>query len=91
MSNVEDVLGYAWGKNSEELANVVDSIMTARVSDHIASMTADVAAKMFGNVTDDEVSAQDDIPQDNEDNFETEQDLEYDDSDQEGNYDAEEE
>lgn len=54
MDGVEDILNYAWSKNSESLKSAVDTVMSARASEVIANMTADVSASMFGNTIGDE-------------------------------------
>lgn len=63
MSNVEDILAYAWGKDTDRLKNAVDSVLSARASDIIADMTADVSASMFGNTSGEEALDNDEVPQ----------------------------
>ena len=62
MSNVEDILAYAWGKDSENLKSAVDSALTSKVSDIVANMAADVSASMFGNSAGED-NTQEEIPQ----------------------------
>lgn len=62
MSNVEDILAYAWGKDSENLKSAVDSALTSKVSDIIANMAADVSASMFGNSAGED-HTQEEVPQ----------------------------
>jgi hypothetical protein len=49
MDGVEDILSYAWSKDSDNLKTALDSVMAARASDIIANMSAEVAASMFGS------------------------------------------
>lgn len=51
MSNVEDILAYAWDKNAADLKSAVALEMGSRVSAHIDNMYADVAASVFGNAS----------------------------------------
>ena len=51
MSNVEDILAYAWDKNAADLKSAVALEMGSRVSAHIDNMYADVAASVFGNTS----------------------------------------
>lgn len=51
MSDIEDIFGYAWAKDAVSLKPAIDSIMSAKAADAIGSMTADVAASMFGTVS----------------------------------------
>ena len=62
MSNVDDILAYAWGKDSDNLKSAVDTVLTDKVSDIIANMAADVSASMFGNSAGEE-NTQEEIPQ----------------------------
>jgi len=60
MSNVEDILAYAWNKDAVSLKPALDAVMTARAEQQIELMTADVAASMFGSISgqnDDEVAS----------------------------------
>lgn len=80
MSNAEEILVHAWGKDSDNLRDAVDSYMTARANEHIANLTADVAARMFGNQVADEdmdVSTGEEVPyEDQESEYEDQPDLE---------------
>lgn len=76
MSNVEDILAYAWGKDSDNLKSAVDTAMTTKISDIIASMTSDVSASMFGNTTGEEIAQEEEIPLDQEPEFTEEPALE---------------
>jgi len=51
MSNVEDILAYAWNKDAVNLKPALDAVMTARAEQQIQLMTADVAASMFGSIS----------------------------------------
>ena len=48
MSDVENILAYAWNKDAVNLAPALDAVMSARAADAIQGMTASVAATMFG-------------------------------------------
>ena len=81
-----DVLGYAWAKDAVNLAPAIDSIMTAKAADAIQSMTADVAASMFGAIS---ATAEEPVVMDEpsvETNFNTDTDQNY----NEGTTDVEE-
>lgn len=66
MSNVDDILAYAWGKDSDNLKSAIDTVMTNKVSDVIANMAADVSASMFGNSAGEDLTQEDEIPQEPE-------------------------
>jgi hypothetical protein len=51
MSDIENILGYAWAKDAVNLKPAIDSIMSAKAAEVIGDMTADVAASMFGAVS----------------------------------------
>ena len=64
MDGIEDILNYAWSKNSESLKGAVDNIMSAKASEVIANMTADVSASMFGSTVGDEGSNEETVQDD---------------------------
>ena len=76
MSNVEDILAYAWGKDSDNLKTAVDSALTSKISDIVANMASEVSASMFGNTTGEELAQEEEIPQDQEPEFTEEPALE---------------
>ena len=80
MSNAEEILVHAWGKDSGNLKDAIDSYMTARANEHIASLTADVASRMFGGQVADEnmdVDTGEEVPlEDQEFKYEEQPDLE---------------
>ena len=81
-----DVLGYAWAKDAVNLAPAIDSVMSAKASEAIENMTADVAASMFGAVS---ATAEEPVVMDEpsvETNYNTDTDLNY----NEGTTDVEE-
>jgi hypothetical protein len=49
MSEVEDVLAFAWSKDSASLKSAIDDIMTSKASSAIDNMKVDVASSIFGN------------------------------------------
>jgi hypothetical protein len=51
MSNVEDILAFAWNKDADNLKTAVSDALVSRTVDTIADMSKDVAASMFGNST----------------------------------------
>lgn len=51
MSDIGDILGYAWAKDAINLKPAINDIMSAKAADVIGNMTADVAASMFGAVS----------------------------------------
>jgi len=48
MSNVEDILAYAWNKDSVNLKPALDVEMQSRISNRLENMYADVSASLFG-------------------------------------------
>lgn len=51
MSNVEDILTYAWNKDAANLKPALDAVMTDKISAAIADYTKDYAASMFSATT----------------------------------------
>jgi len=49
MSNVEDILGYAWNKDAANLKGAIDDVMQSRIGSHVSSLYQDVAASMFSS------------------------------------------
>ena len=66
MSNVENILAYAWGKDSDNLKSAVDSVLTSKISDIVANMASDVSASMFGNTTGEELAQEQEVPKEPE-------------------------
>ena len=56
MSNVEDILSYAWNKDAANLKPALDAAMTDRVSAAVADYTKDYAASMFSATNGDDVA-----------------------------------
>ncbi|CAB5221143.1 hypothetical protein UFOVP245_81 [uncultured Caudovirales phage] len=54
MDNVNNIIMSAWEKDAVNLKGLIDAEMSARAEEQIASMTADVAASMFGATVGDE-------------------------------------
>ena len=59
MSNIEDILTYAWNKDAVNLKPALDSALTDRIGAAVADYTKDYAASMFSATT-----GQDDVAQD---------------------------
>jgi len=51
MSNVEDILAYAWNKDSVNLKPALDAEMQSRISDRLQNMYTDVSASLFGSTS----------------------------------------
>ena len=51
MSDIGDILGYAWAKDAVNLKPAIDNVMSIKAAEAIQNMTADVAASMFGAVS----------------------------------------
>jgi hypothetical protein len=51
MSNIEDILTYAWNKDAANLKPALDDIMTNKISAAVADYTKDYAASMFSATT----------------------------------------
>lgn len=58
MSNIEDILTYAWNKDASNLKPALDSVLTDRIGAAVADYTKDYAASMFSATT-----GQDDVAQ----------------------------
>lgn len=58
MSNIEDILTYAWNKDAANLKPALDSVLTDRIGAAVADYTKDYAASMFSATT-----GQDDVAQ----------------------------
>lgn len=56
MSNVEDILSYAWNKDAANLKPALDAAMTDKISAAVADYTKDYAASMFSATTGDDVT-----------------------------------
>jgi hypothetical protein len=48
MSDVEDILAYAWNKDAVNLGPAIDAVMSAKAAAAIQDMTSTVAASLFG-------------------------------------------
>ena len=48
MSNIEDILTYAWNKDSANLKPALDSALSDRINVAVADYTKDFAASLFG-------------------------------------------
>lgn len=59
MSNIEDILNYAWNKDAVNLKPTLDAAMSDRINAAVADYTKDYAASIFTATT-----GQDDAPED---------------------------
>lgn len=51
MSNIEDILNYAWNKDAVNLKPALDAAMTDRINAAVADYTKDYAASIFTATT----------------------------------------
>lgn len=77
MSEVGDILGYAWAKDAVNLKPALDSVLSAKAAEAISSMTADVAANMFGATSGADVSAVEPVVMDATESFNNELTTEH--------------
>jgi len=78
MSDVGDILGYAWAKDAVNLKPALDNILSAKAAEAISNMTADVAASMFGATSgNDESSSETVVMNTQEESFSTKSTTDY--------------
>lgn len=51
MSNVDDILNYAWNKDAANLKPALDSVMSDKINAAVADYTKDYAASLFSATT----------------------------------------
>lgn len=62
MSNIEDILNYAWNKDAANLKPALDAAMSDRITAAVADYTKDYAASIFTATTGHDETAQEIAP-----------------------------
>ena len=68
MSNIEDILAFAWNKDAANLKMAVDNVLQSKISDQMGNLYTDVSASVFGTTAGQEVVNHEEV----EDDFDNE-------------------
>lgn len=63
MSDIEDILNYAWNKDAVNIKPALDAVMTDKINAAVADYTKDYAASMFSATTGHDDAAPENAPE----------------------------
>jgi len=67
MSNIEDILAFAWNKDAANLKMAVDDVFQSKISDQMGNLYNDVSASVYGTTAGQEVVHDEEVENDFDD------------------------